>query len=177
MSSIDLSPSVLERMPIEAAAISFQICKITILMFCDTIDNMHSPCPCVVCMTKTRERKKILVKHCPYVWKQQSPCIYVRWPLGQQLQHQSHRECLPSVSSSSYRDTTLIWAAHEATRQWINHHCGCTESKWKTENENNNNNNKNNRERSRWNSKMKLTTTRKHDDKSNPTKLFMFYNK
>lgn len=42
MSSIDLSHSVPQRMPIEAAAISFQICKITILMFCDTIDNMHS---------------------------------------------------------------------------------------------------------------------------------------
>lgn len=98
-----------------------------------------------------------------------------------QPQHQSHRECFPFVSSLFFVPAILpvIWAAHEATRQWIkNHHCGCTEwkrkkKKRKTENENN----KKGQERSRWNNKMKLTTTRKHDDKSNPTKLFMFYNK
>lgn len=44
MPSIDLSPAASERMPIEAAAIIFWLLydKITILMFCDTIDNMHS---------------------------------------------------------------------------------------------------------------------------------------
>lgn len=151
-------------MPIEAAAISFQICKITILMFCDTIDNIGIACIPPSSAWQRQKRTKNMVKHSPYVWKQQSPCIYVCWPLSSSHNIKVIVNVFRSfLLFSSYLDTTVIWAAHEAIRQWINNHCGCTEWKWKWEKktENENNSKKKRQERSRWNNKMKLTTNQK----------------
>lgn len=191
MSSIDLSHSVPQRMPIEAAAISFQICKITILMFCDTIDNMHSllyprgedeqqqkkrqwsmaVCDC--------ESNKVRAFMCS------EDCIG-HWT--HQQQHQSHRECFPSASPVFFVQWYAPHIKRDQTMDQQNIHfcrlhrqCAHSNWKWTAKNERKKNKSTHTHTRAknarRWNNKMKLTTTRKHDDKRDPTKLFMFYNK